>query len=65
MIESAYLWDVIIYLGIGTIIIRGSIIAISKPIKISDRVREVMSFIPAAVLPTLMAPMVFHRDSPW
>ena len=62
MIESSYFWTVIVLLGLGTLCIRGSIIFLSSRITISDRVREVFSFIPAAILPSMIAPMVFFHQ---
>lgn len=48
-------------LAIGTLTIRGSIIAISSKVKISDRLKEIFSYIPAAILPAFVAPVVFHQ----
>jgi branched-subunit amino acid transport protein len=62
MIEVDYFWKTIILLGVGTLLIRLSIIAVSGKITISDRLKEVFSFIPAAVLPAIIAPMVFFHD---
>lgn len=62
MISDKYFWFNIVCLGIGTIAIRGSIIAISARVKISDRMREIFSFIPAAILPALVAPAVFFHQ---
>ena len=61
MINPEYFWRIIFLLGIGTFTIRFSIIALSSKVKISDRVKEVFSFIPAAVLPALIAPLVFYH----
>ncbi|MBN8541127.1 MAG: AzlD domain-containing protein [Deltaproteobacteria bacterium] len=77
MIEPAYFWTVVALLALGTLAIRGSIIAISSAGKfvISDRMRELFSFIPAAIIPAIVAPMVFfhsgkvewlgHRERLW
>lgn len=62
MIETGYFWQNIFLLAVGTILIRGSIIAISAKVKISDRLREIFSFIPAAILPAFVAPMVFFHE---
>ena len=62
MIDTTYYWTVIILLGVGTLCIRGSIIFLSSRITISERVREVFSFIPAAILPSMIAPMVFFHE---
>lgn len=64
MIESHYFWMNIFFLAVGTITIRGSIIAISTKVKISDRTKELFSYIPAAILPAFIAPAVFfHQGS--
>jgi branched-subunit amino acid transport protein len=67
MIPSGYYWLNIFLLAIGTISIRFSIISISARIKISERTKEIFSYIPAAILPALVAPMIFfHKgDVAW
>ena len=51
-------------LGFGTLMIRGSLIFMSSRITIPERVREIFSFIPSAILPSMIAPMVFfHQGS--
>ena len=62
MIETNYLWWNIFFLMIGTICIRGSIIALSARVTISDRVREIFSYIPAAILPAFITPSVFFHS---
>lgn len=62
MIPTGYFWLNVLLLAIGTFAIRGSIITLSARIKISDRFRELFSFIPAAVLPALLAPAVFYHS---
>lgn len=61
MIETSYFWIVVGFLAVGTIAIRGSIIAISGKVVISDRMRELFTFIPAAIIPAIVAPMVFFH----
>lgn len=61
MIASDYFWNIVILLAIGTLAIRGSIIAISSKVKITERTREIFSFIPAAILPALIVPSVFFH----
>lgn len=64
MIDPKYFWFNVICLGLGTVSIRGSIVAISSKIHISNRWREIFSYIPAAILPAFVAPAVFfHRGS--
>lgn len=62
MIESDYFWSNVFCLALGTLAIRGSIIAISAKIQISDRWKEIFSFIPAAILPAFVAPAVFFHQ---
>ena len=62
MIENSYFWNITYLLALGTFAIRLSIIAISSRIKISDRLKEIFSFIPAAVLPAMVAPMVYYHE---
>lgn len=57
--NQSYFWMTIIPIGIGTFFIRASVIYLSSRITISKRAKEIFSFIPAAILPALVAPMVF------
>lgn len=62
MIDSAYFWWNVFFLAIGTLAIRFSIVAISSHITISDRHRELFTYIPAAIIPALIVPMCyFHK----
>jgi branched-subunit amino acid transport protein len=64
MIEQSYFWTVVAFLAVGTLAIRGSIIAVSSlgKFEISDRMRELFTFIPAAIIPAIVAPMVFFHS---
>lgn len=62
MIETSYFWTNIAFLAAGTIAIRLSLIAASSKIKISDRTKEIFSFIPAAILPAFIAPAVYFHQ---
>ena len=62
MINETVFWNNILLLGIGTFGIRSFFIFFSHRIKISARQKEILSFIPAAVLPALMTPMVFYHQ---
>ena len=62
MIETNYFWIVTFFLTVGTFIIRGLFIFLSTKIKISERAKEILSFIPAAILPAMIAPMVFYHQ---
>ena len=64
MIEKDYFWLNIFLLALGTLSIRSSLILASRRLQISDRVRQLFGFIPAAVLPAMIAPAVFfHQGS--
>lgn len=62
MIETSYFWTNIFMLAAGTLLIRGSFIAISSRVQINPRWREIFSFIPAAILPAFIAPAVFFHQ---
>lgn len=55
------IWVVIAGLSIGTFIIRSTFIYLSSRIKISERLREIFSLIPAAIFPALIVPMTFFH----
>lgn len=64
MISCGTFWLSITLLALGTFAIRFSLISISGRVVISPRTKELFSYIPAAILPALVAPMVFfHRGS--
>jgi branched-subunit amino acid transport protein len=62
MIDSNYFWLNIFFLTVGTLAIRASFILLSSRVKISDSHKELFTYIPAAVLPALVAPMVFFHE---
>lgn len=62
MIPVDYFWINVLLLALGTYAIRFSIISISTRVTISDRLKELFSFIPAAVLPALVTPLVFFHQ---
>ncbi|WP_372655091.1 AzlD domain-containing protein [Halobacteriovorax sp.] len=55
------IWFVIIGLGLGTFIIRSTFIYLSSRIEISERFKEILSLIPAAIFPALVVPMTFYH----
>lgn len=62
MIHDRYFFLNVILLAIGTLAIRGSFIAFSGKIKNSEKLRELFSYIPAAILPAFIFPTTFfHR----
>lgn len=64
MIETGYFWSAVALLAVGTLLIRFSIIAVSDRFEITERLREVFSYIPAAIIPAIVVPMVFfHKGS--
>lgn len=62
MNENNYFWWIIFYLAVGTISIRFSVIALAKRVKITDRHKELFSYIPAAIIPALIGPMTFYHQ---
>jgi branched-subunit amino acid transport protein len=62
MIEDRVFWYVVALLAIGTLAIRSSIILVAARVQISERHKEIFSFIPAAVFPALAASMVYFHD---
>jgi len=62
MIDPAYFWVNIVFLSSGTLAIRGSFIFMSGQFRISPRLRSIFAYIPAAILPALIAPMVFYHQ---
>lgn len=62
MISDQYFLLNVVLLAMGTLIIRGCFIALSGKMKNSEKLRELFSFIPAAVLPAFIFPATFfHR----
>ncbi|MBY0385206.1 AzlD domain-containing protein [bacterium] len=62
MIETSSFWIVVVGLMLGTFSIRYSLIAISSRVKISERIKELFSFIPAAILPAFITPSAFFHN---
>ena len=60
-IDSSYFWSVVVLMLAGTLSIRFSMIALSSKIVISERTKEIFSFIPAAILPAFIAPAAFFH----
>ena len=61
-IDTSYFWSVVVLMMIGTLSIRGSMIAISSKLVISERTKEIFSFIPAAIIPAFIAPAAFFHQ---
>lgn len=62
MIDGNYFLINVALLAIGTVIIRGSFIAVSGKLKHTAELREFFSFIPAAILPAFILPAVFYHE---
>lgn len=62
MISQSYFWLNILAIAVGTLAIRGSLIALSKRFRINERTKELFSFIPAAILPAFIAPAVYFHN---
>ena len=52
-------WSLIIYCGLITFFSRYLMIAILKKEMFTDRVREVLSFVPSAIFPAIIFPAIF------
>ncbi len=63
-INDVTLWSTIALLASGTFAIRVSLIAMSDRINVTGKHREFFSYIPAAIIPAIVVPMVyFHNGS--
>lgn len=62
MIAPNYFWLIVVILSLGTLAIRMSLIGVSHKITISARHRELFTFIPAAMFPALVVPLVFFHE---
>ncbi len=61
MIDSGYFFATVAGLTIGTILIRGLFIFLSGKFSISENLRRLFSYIPAAVFPALVVPSSYHH----
>ncbi len=52
-------WLIVIAIGIGTLLLRGSFLAMLGPGSISPAVQRALRFVPAAVFPAIALPAVF------
>jgi branched-subunit amino acid transport protein len=52
-------WSLIIYCGLITFFSRYLMIAILKKEMFTDRIREVLSFVPSAIFPGIIFPAIF------
>lgn len=58
MSETARLWTVILGLGIGTYLIRLSFIGLIGDRKLPETAMRLLRYVPVAVMPALVAPLV-------
>lgn len=64
MIATSYFLSVIFFLSLGTLLIKCSFMLASDKITLSDDLKKLFSYIPAAVLPAIITPMVvFHEGA--
>ena len=56
-------WVLIIYCGLITYLTRFSMIALIKKEMFNERIREVLSFVPAAIFPAIIFPAIFITES--
>ena len=56
-------WSLIIYCGLVTFFSRYLMIAILKKEMFTDRIREVLSYVPSAIFPAIIFPAIFLDDS--
>ena len=55
-------WALILSCGIITYLTRFTMIALVKKEMFSDRIREVLSFVPSAIFPAIIFPAIFIND---
>lgn len=60
--DSKNFWIILFFMIVGTICIRGSVIAMSSKLTISDRLRELFSYFPAAIFPAFIVPNAFYHQ---
>ena len=55
-------WSLIIYAGIITFVTRFSMIFLLKKDLLSDKVKKILSYVPAAIFPAIIFPPIFLDD---
>tara|TARA_B110001452_G_scaffold5073_1_gene4708 strand:+ start:891 stop:1205 length:315 start_codon:yes stop_codon:yes gene_type:complete len=55
--------SLIIYCGLITFLTRFSMIALLKKEMFNDKIREVLSYVPSAIFPAIIFPLIFLDDS--
>tara|TARA_B100000787_G_C16091997_1_gene249368 strand:+ start:213 stop:533 length:321 start_codon:yes stop_codon:yes gene_type:complete len=56
-------WSLIIYCGLITFFSRFSMIALLKKEMFTDRIREVLSYVPSAIFPAIIFPAIFLNST--
>lgn len=62
MINENYFILIMVLLCVGTVLIRGTFIAFSSQITISPKVKQLFTYIPAAIIPGLIVPATFFHQ---
>ncbi len=62
MIDKNYFLLNVLLLTAGTLVIRGFFISLSGKMKVSDKMKELFSFIPSAILPAFIFPATFYHQ---
>lgn len=62
MINDNYFLLNVVLLTLGTLFIRGSFIALSGKMNLSSTIKELFTFIPAAIFPALIMPASFFHS---
>lgn len=66
MIDMSTYWPVVLILGLGTFLLRFSFILIMDRLTVPEAFTRMLRFIPASVLPALVAPaIVLHGSGPF
>ena len=56
-------WSLIIYCGLITFLTRFSMIALLKKEMFNKRMREILSYVPSAIFPSIIFPAIFLDNS--
>ena len=56
-------WALIIYCGLITFLTRFSMIALLKKEMFNNKIREILSYVPAAIFPAIIFPAIFLDNS--
>ncbi len=62
MINTNYFLVNVLLLAVGTITIRGFFISLSGKMKITPKVKELFTYIPASILPAFIVPATFFHQ---